>query len=77
MNLILEKDLWIVSLAHLLLSIFKKNVYHVIFLLTDQIILPDGIRFLRYLTIFVLQLVLNLSAKLNLPLQDPEDKYWS
>ena len=35
---------------------FKENVYHVIYLLADQVSLPDCIYFLRYWAICVLQL---------------------
>ena len=50
----LEKDLVIVSPPHFVYDISRKNVSLSIFLLTDQVSLPDCLYFLRYWAICVL-----------------------
>ena len=55
-NLIFQKRVWEQFLQHILCMIFQQKYSSCYILLTEQISLPGCLYFLRYWTIFVLQL---------------------
>ena len=57
--LIFQKRVWEQFLQHILCMIFQQKYSSCCILLTDQILLPDCLYFLRYWATYVLQLFVN------------------